>query len=82
VLAAVAPDGATARELERTGGGAVRVRPGVPADLATEVLKLRDDPARCARMGDLGRQYADDTLGRDAAAGRLDTLIEECLNQS
>jgi glycosyltransferase involved in cell wall biosynthesis len=81
VLAAVAPDGATAQELRRTAGAASVVKPGYAPVLAEEVLRLREDPARCLQMGRLGRQYADDALGRDAAAGRLDALIEECLNQ-
>jgi glycosyltransferase involved in cell wall biosynthesis len=82
VLAAVAADGATGRELARTGGAAVVVEPGRPDALATAVLNLRDDPEGCARMGRVGRQYADDVLGPGAAADRLDDLIAECLERA
>ncbi|GAB6898221.1 glycosyltransferase [Kineosporia succinea] len=79
VIAAVAPDGATAQELRRTDGAAHLVAPGDPKALAESVLALRRKPAHCNEMGVLGRVYAEANLGRDAAAARLDALIEECL---
>jgi putative colanic acid biosynthesis glycosyltransferase WcaI len=80
VLAAVAPDGATALELKNTGGAALLVPPGGPAAFVAAVLALRLDPARRTRMAVAGREYAEATLGEKAAASRLDDLIEECLN--
>ncbi len=79
VLAAVAPDGATAQELRRTGGAALLVTPGQPVPFVEAVLNLRLDPTRRARMASAGREYAEATLGEKAAAARLDNLIEECL---
>jgi colanic acid biosynthesis glycosyl transferase WcaI len=80
VLAAVARDGATARELQRTGGAAVLVPPGQPVPLVDAVFDLWLDPAGRARMSSAGRQYAESVLGAKAAAARLDNLVEECLN--
>lgn len=79
VIAAVGCDGATAAELSRTGGAAELVRPGDPAAFADGVLGLRSRPAQCHEMGRRGLQYAQAHLSREAAAARLDALIEECL---
>jgi glycosyltransferase involved in cell wall biosynthesis len=82
VIAAVAPDGATAAELARTGGAALIVPPGDPLAFVQAVRTLRTDALRCDRMADSGRRYADATLGMDAAASRIDTLLEDCLSAS
>ncbi|GAA3595117.1 glycosyltransferase family 4 protein [Kineosporia mesophila] len=79
VIAAVAPDGATAQELRRTDGAAHLITPGDPAALADSVLALRRRPTHCAEMGVLGRAYAQAHLGREAAAARLDAIVEECV---
>jgi len=80
VIAAVAADGASARELLRTGGGALIVPPGDPMTFVEALLNLRLDSLRCTRMAEAGRRYAEATLGRDTAAERLDILLEECLS--
>ncbi|GLY16043.1 glycosyltransferase [Kineosporia rhizophila] len=79
VIAAVGPEGATSAELRRTNGAAHLIAPGDPAALAEGVLALRGRPGHCNEMGLLGRVYAEANLGREAAAARLDALIEECL---
>jgi glycosyltransferase involved in cell wall biosynthesis len=76
VLAAVAPGGATARELDRTGGAALRVPAGDPDALAAAVRELRDDPERRARMSAAATSFARAELGREAAMARLDAVIE------
>jgi glycosyltransferase involved in cell wall biosynthesis len=81
VIAAVAADGATAQELERTGGAAIIVPPGDATTLVEAVLNLRRDELRSAQMAAAGQRYAETTLGQDAASARLDALIEECLSQ-
>jgi colanic acid biosynthesis glycosyl transferase WcaI len=78
VLAAVAEDGATARELSRTDGAGQVVPPGDPAELAKAVLRLRDDRAECARMGTVGRRYAAANLGKAESLARLDAALAEC----
>ena len=80
VLAAVAPDGATALELDRTGGAAVTVSPGDPEPMAAALVALKDDPR--PRGGGHGRRrprLRAGRAGRPAAAARLDELLEECL---
>jgi colanic acid biosynthesis glycosyl transferase WcaI len=79
VIAAVADDGATARELRRTHGAALIVPPGDPSAFLDGVLSLRLDPVRRARMSSLGQSYAQSTLGRTSAAARLDALIDACM---
>ena len=64
VLAAVAPDGATAAELQRTRGAALVVRPGDPDLLARSVVELHADPALRETMGEAGRQCAHARLDR------------------
>jgi colanic acid biosynthesis glycosyl transferase WcaI len=80
VLAAVTEDGATARELRRTGGAALMVPPGQPAAIVEALLDLRLDPPRRARMAYAGQTYAEVTLGEPAATTRLDALIVQCLS--
>jgi colanic acid biosynthesis glycosyl transferase WcaI len=79
VLAAVSAGGATARELERTGGAALVVPAGDPSALAAAVRELRDDPRRRARMAERAGAYAKQELGQVAAMKRLDTVIEGAL---
>jgi colanic acid biosynthesis glycosyl transferase WcaI len=82
VLAAVAENGATAQELALTAGAAEIVPPGDPAAVVEAVMNLRRDDLKRTQMAKAGKYYADNTLGRDAAARRLDALVEECLNLS
>jgi colanic acid biosynthesis glycosyl transferase WcaI len=82
VIAAVANDGATARELNRTDGAALIVPPGDPGAFVAAIRTLGADDLRCARMAESGRRYAEATLGADAAAERLDSLLAECLSPS
>ena len=42
---------------------------------------LAAGPVLAAELGLLGRIYAEANLGREAAAARLDALIEECLER-
>ncbi len=82
VLAAVAPDGATARELDRTGGAAVRVRPASPESLAEAVIMLTEDPDRCARLASCGAAYAAVHLGKATAMGRVTELVSDVLGDT
>lgn len=80
VLAAVAPDGACASELAKTGGAASVVPPGDAAALLREVLALRTDEAKRLRMGSRASAYALAELGRDAAARNVATFLR-CLRR-
>lgn len=79
VLAAVAADGAAARELAATGGAAALVAPGDPAGMAACVRELHANTTQCARMATAGKRYADAALGRDAAGRRMDAVVQELL---
>jgi glycosyltransferase involved in cell wall biosynthesis len=79
IVAAVSPDGATAHELERTGGAAEVVPAGYPLALAKSLRWLRDDPERRIEMATLGEDYAALALGKDAAMGQLESIVEQTL---
>jgi glycosyltransferase involved in cell wall biosynthesis len=81
VVAAVEPDGASAVELARTGGSALRVDPGRPEALAAAVRELRNDLPRCGVMGRAGREYCATQLGRAAATRSLDVIMDELLSE-
>jgi N-acetylglucosaminyldiphosphoundecaprenol N-acetyl-beta-D-mannosaminyltransferase len=80
IVAAVPPDGSTARELLRSGAGIVA--PIGDADrLNSAVMELRADPARSADLGSAGRAYADSTLDASSAMARIDQLLERTLHR-
>ncbi len=79
VLAAVGSDGATARELERTAGAAMRVEPGAPHALAESVTILAADARQREGMAAAGRAFADAYLGQAAAMERVTALVNEAL---
>jgi colanic acid biosynthesis glycosyl transferase WcaI len=78
VLAAVAPDGGTAVEIERSGAG-VLVKPEDPGALLNAALSLRDSPDKRESLGLAGQRYAATRLDRAAALGRITDLIEGVL---
>jgi colanic acid biosynthesis glycosyl transferase WcaI len=74
VVAAVHPNGATAREVERAGAGVVSPA-GQPPELLAAVLELRRHPEKAERMGAKGAQYAVTSLGPGEALQRADALV-------
>jgi colanic acid biosynthesis glycosyl transferase WcaI len=74
VVAAVHPDGATARELERAGAGLVSPA-GQPAALLDSMMELRRDPDEAQRMGAKGMAYAKTQLGRLETLRRADDIV-------
>jgi colanic acid biosynthesis glycosyl transferase WcaI len=74
ILAVVSPEGATAREVRRSGGGIV-VRAGdIPALLAA-IEQLKNDRPLAVRLAAAGRTYAARELSREAAFTRLDGFV-------
>ena len=63
------------RELVERGAG-LFARPGDPADLADQVLRLRDDPALAKRLGEGARKLAEKEFDRKLLAERLERLLE------
>ena len=78
VLAAVAENGATAKELQRSGGG-IRVDPGNPAALLAGIEGLRRDPQGAARCSEQGAAYAQQYLDPRAARTRALDFVQDLL---
>jgi colanic acid biosynthesis glycosyl transferase WcaI len=64
-----------AAELLLRSGGAILVEPESPAELAAAMLHLGSEPSLRAELGERGRHFAEQTLGREAALGRLEAAI-------
>jgi len=64
------------RSLVEDNEAGVFVRPGDPADLAAQLLALRGDPGRRARMGANARALAEREFDRDLLAGRMLGVLE------
>ncbi len=62
------------RELVERGAG-LFARPGDPADLAAQVLALRDDPALAKRLGEGARKLAEEEFDRRLLAERLERVL-------
>jgi glycosyltransferase involved in cell wall biosynthesis len=79
IVAAVSPEGETAREVERTGAGIV-VPPEDPDALLGGVMSLADDPDRANSMGQAGPAYAQSTLSAPAILGQAQAFIQDILD--
>jgi colanic acid biosynthesis glycosyl transferase WcaI len=75
VIAAVHPNGATARELQRADAGLVTPA-GNPEALLRALLHLRDSPIECQRLSANGATYAETHLTRTQALTRVDAFVE------
>jgi glycosyltransferase involved in cell wall biosynthesis len=74
VVAAIAPDSETAREIRAAHGG-VLVPPAHPEALADGVLALREDPALREALGRHGRQFAEDVLAPEHILSAYEDLV-------
>jgi glycosyltransferase involved in cell wall biosynthesis len=74
VVAAVDPGGATAEEVERSGGGLV-VPAGDARALLVALERLETHPGEGEALGRAGRAYADDELSRPNALRRAEGFI-------
>jgi colanic acid biosynthesis glycosyl transferase WcaI len=81
VVAAVHPDGATARELDRAGAGIVAPA-GQPGALLDAIIGLRSTPQHAERMGKRGLKYAEANLGRVEALERVDAFVARVAGQT
>jgi glycosyltransferase involved in cell wall biosynthesis len=80
VVAAVHPDGATAREVERSGAGVVVPSGDADALLASvEQLRLRGDYSQA--LADAGPRYASVALDRERALGVADGFVGRVLGR-
>jgi glycosyltransferase involved in cell wall biosynthesis len=75
VVAAVDPEGATAREIALAGGG-LTVRGGKPELLLAAVARLAANPDLARILGGRGRSYAKSRLNKDEALDRLRSFTQ------
>lgn len=75
IVAAVHPDGATAREIGQVEGGVV-VEAGNPKQLIDALLALQLEPDRVARMVSRARLYARSALNRDVILAQHANIVE------
>jgi colanic acid biosynthesis glycosyl transferase WcaI len=78
IVAAVRIDGATYREIQRTGA-AMAVPAGDPEALLGALSELRNDPALAARLGAAGASYAATELASSEGLERGRRFVEELL---
>jgi glycosyltransferase involved in cell wall biosynthesis len=65
------------REVVEAAGCGIFVPPGDSAALAAAVRVLAADPSRAREMGLAGRRYLEAHFGREALAGKLESLLLE-----
>ncbi|WP_338677992.1 glycosyltransferase [Streptomyces sp. SCSIO 30461] len=78
VVASVAAEGGTAREVLRSGAGLL-VEPEDPDQLLSAVRKLADDPGMADELGAAGPRHVAAHLSREAGLARIDALIDEAM---
>lgn len=78
IIAAVRNDGATYREIRRTGA-AIAVPAGDPEALLGAITGLRDDPEQAARLGAAGASYAATALSSSEGLERGRRFVERAL---
>ncbi|TLQ48630.1 glycosyltransferase [Streptomyces marianii] len=78
VVASVAAEGGTAREVLRSGAG-VLVEPEDPDQFLSAVRKLAQDPLTANELGAAGPRHVAAHLSREAGLARIDALIDEAM---
>jgi len=78
IVGAVPAEGATAREVIRSGAGLI-VPIGDADELNRVVRQLQDEPERAATLGAAGRAYAASALDLASARTRIDGLLDRTL---
>ena len=76
ILAAVPPNGASSKEVERSGA-CVTVPAGHPAAILDALAGLRADPTIAARLAAAGPPYAEAHLGAAGCLARAAALVDE-----
>jgi colanic acid biosynthesis glycosyl transferase WcaI len=81
VVAAVHPDGASARELARADGG-VATPAGDPDALVYAIIDLRRRPEEAQRLAANGRRYAEEHLGQASTLRLADAIVDRLLERT
>lgn len=79
VVAAVRPDGATAEEVRKSGGGVV-VSADDPSAIVEAIGKFGADPAYATAIGDAGRRYAEERLSAVSALNDLTDFLHTVID--
>lgn len=79
VVAAIHPDGATAQEIQRSGGG-ILAPIDDPAGLLDVLEKLAADSVGAERLARAGRTFAHTELDEDAALARYRVFVDRILS--
>ncbi len=74
-IVASVPNGGTAARAVRKSGGGIVVAPESPADLASVVLNLYNNPDLVAKLGQKGRQHAVDRYSFEGAIATYEALF-------
>ncbi|MFD7609932.1 glycosyltransferase [Streptomyces sp. NPDC059828] len=78
VVASVAAEGGTAREVLRSGAGML-VEPEDPDQFLSAVRRLARDPGMADELGAAGPRHVAAHLSREAGLARIDALIDEAM---
>jgi colanic acid biosynthesis glycosyl transferase WcaI len=81
IVAAIPLEGATAREIRRSGGGIV-VPAGDPKTLVDTLIRLAADPGLMARLGQTGARFAQLELDEETALNRYRSFVDQILTTS
>ena len=65
--------------LEKSGGG-IFIPPENPTELANAILKLKNSPTECKKMGKMGREFTRSHFSRRELAKLLTQTLEESIN--
>jgi colanic acid biosynthesis glycosyl transferase WcaI len=79
VVASVAEEGGTAKEIRRSEAG-VLVPPENPGALLAAVRKLAEDPTAADALGSCGPAYVEARLGQEAGLDRITRLLDEAFD--
>ena len=81
IVAAVHPAGASAQEVQRAGAGLTAAAGDADALLGA-IMGVRGRPDGGRAMGESGRQYARERLGKAATLAQVDVIIDRLLDRT
>ena len=81
VLASVAAESETGKEVKHAGAGEV-IEPEDPALLLAAIKRMAADPERRARLGATGKHYATHTLAAGEAVKNISRVLESALDRN
>lgn len=77
----LAIDGVIREVVEKAGAG-IFIHPGDPAALQEAILKLKNSPKTCERMGKAGREYVSRNFNRLGLTDDLEKILSSMINKN